>query len=197
MPILPVILAAGTGYRLGMPKVFYEYQGKTFFSWILEALTVHYQSPAVVIQADYYAKLCVNYHQISKWVINPFPERGMISSIRTALAEYQAENYCLIPIDFPFVTMQTYQKLAEINEKFPDTIVKPVFRGQGGHPLIIPYMLAEKIRLASQEQTLREIISGSDIYVHRVEVEDAGVLRNINTVADLCLDADWIENNGL
>jgi molybdenum cofactor cytidylyltransferase len=93
--------------------------------------------------------------------------------------------FLLHPVDFPLVQTATLiAMLQRYRDKHP-MIVQPVHEGRGGHPVLIDLSLLDEIRAALPEEGLRQVVRADPGRVERVEVEDTGVLKGMNSPSDL------------
>ena len=120
-------------------------------------------------------------------IINPFPENGMLSSVFCGIKfnEINPDGYLIIPVDLPFVKRETYNLLIKTFLENSDSIVKPQYKKNSGHPIIIPKTLINFITESGINNCLNEIIKKSKINKVIVETEDDGILKNINYPEDL------------
>lgn len=183
MLIKPLILAAGMGTRFDKPKVFCSYQGKYFIEMICESLSHHYLKPLVVIRKCFESDFRKTFPLIDEIVINENADKGMFSSVICGTNKITDTNICIIPVDHPFVSFNTYVKLAEFSEIHNNKIIKPVFNNERGHPVIIPQIL--KQYFSNDVKTLKELTSLNHVKTFFVEVYDKGILKNINKKEDL------------
>jgi len=148
-----VILAAGAGERLGGPKLRQGAGGRTFLERVL----------ATVVAAGCAPVVCVVRAADRDWaaaqvesaggavVVNPAPERGALSSLRLGLDRLGACTGALVaPVDHPFVAAATCRALVAAFAARTDAVVKPVWEGRSGHPVIIPRELFPRIPEAVQ-----------------------------------------------
>ncbi|MCD8480847.1 MAG: hypothetical protein LRZ88_11985, partial [Candidatus Cloacimonetes bacterium] len=70
-----------------------------------------------------------------------------------------------------------------IAEIATDTIIKPSYKGRSGHPIIIPSSL--DLSIDDDGEGLKGVIQKAALPICYVEVEDFGILRNINRPDDL------------
>lgn len=183
LKIQPVILAGGTGFRMGIPKLFCRLNNKTFLEWILDNLPDHVLQPAVVIRSEYQDKAKELYPEVKKWIVNPNPDKGMISSVIIALQQLDADNYLLIPVDYPLVLKSSYELLCQSCQEHCEQIIKPVYQNRRGHPIIVPKVL--KMHYNECLTDLRHWIHLSEIPLFMLKIEDPGVVGNFNTPEDL------------
>ncbi len=150
-----------------MPKADAGFEGKSFLQMITEKLL---------------------------WVgLNYFVARysdtaDMLATLRKAVKEIQgngetAAAYLVFPVDFPFVRQETLSLLLSIYRQSPEAVIRPVYDGQKGHPVIIPASL--DLESDDQGLGLKGIIGNSNLPLIDIPVPDKGILRNINTQEDL------------
>jgi molybdenum cofactor cytidylyltransferase len=185
MDISALILAAGSGSRIGTPKLMLEIDGKSFVNVIIDRIKIAGIKNIVCIVSEKtyeWAKKNINDCKI---VVNPEPEKGMISSVFYGMKNIDKCNgVMIIPVDHPYVETNTYKLLMMESEKNASVIIKPKFDGKSGHPIIIPYELANKITGDDFSTGLNDIISKSGCKQVFVDVEDNGILKNINKKED-------------
>jgi molybdenum cofactor cytidylyltransferase len=185
MKIRALILAAGKGSRIGKPKLMLEINNKSFISVIVDR----------VKSAGIDDMICIVSNETYEWtkknincniVINTEPEKGMISSVYYGAVNLNdCEGVMIIPVDHPFVEAGTYLELIEEFKKNKDSIIKPVFDGKSGHPVIVPYDIIKSINKENFSSGLKEVIKKSGRKQIYVEINDKGILKNINTKEDL------------
>jgi CTP:molybdopterin cytidylyltransferase MocA len=118
-------------------------------------------------------------------VVNAEPDRGMLSSVIEGVR--YAVDCCAVlvfPVDHPYVLDRTIEKLLRRSREKPDHFIKPVFGGRGGHPVVVPATAFGAIMDAHPTSSLRDVIAQHGIAVERLEVDDEGVIRNMNTPED-------------
>jgi CTP:molybdopterin cytidylyltransferase MocA len=181
-----VILAAGSGRRIGGPKALLPLEGVSFLERVLRTLCeaglaniVTVVSPAV---RDDMAKLPME----TRLVLNPDPESDMLTSLRQGAAKISnARGVFAVPVDHPFVRAETYRELIAVFEENSASVVVPVHRERGGHPALLPSAWLRGLPEKSWENGLRGAIRESGVTVVRAAVDDPGVLRNVNAPSDL------------
>jgi len=118
--------------------------------------------------------------------VNHEPEKGMISSIRIGVEQSPpSDGYMIIMVDHPFVQAETYRTLQEAFLENPGALIKPVYQGKPGHPVIVPHVVFEKGFSNDPNITLHDMIVASGVQVQSVEVDDDGVASNVNTLDQL------------
>jgi len=115
-------------------------------------------------------------------------ERGMFSSIQTALPEITAETFFVFLADMPAVPDDVVSRLAR-----PDitTWVRPSYAGKPGHPVRIHRVLIpELLELDPTSGAMRDVLHRYEGAL--LETDDPGVYLDLDRPADL----ERLENAG-
>ena len=181
-----IVLAAGRGRRMGLPKLRLVWGGKSFFEIILGRLDDGGIAPvAAVIAAaeEAWARPLAGHARL---VINHLPEAGMLLSVRLGVAALgECAALLIVPVDHPQVRPESYARLHESARQHPGMIIKPVCQGRPGHPVVIPRSLYPALLTAAPDSSLREVLRRSACPTHYEEVDDPGIHANINEAFDL------------
>ena len=182
-----IILAAGSGARIGQPKYRLPAEGGTFLDRVVSLARDAGCAPVVCVVAEQEAgRVRGQCGPTVSVVVNPNPIRGMLSSLREALTTIEgAPGVFVFPVDHPYIAPATARLLMECAVGQLDAVVKPEYIGRGGHPVYVPAGLFGLIRGAGRDASLRTIIAESGIRTVRVLVTDEGVVHNVNTPDDL------------
>jgi CTP:molybdopterin cytidylyltransferase MocA len=156
-----IILASGKGSRFGMPKSEARTEGLLFSELIMRSLKAA-GVECIILAQDYHTD-------------------SMLETLREAISRQSAEFYLIFPVDHPFVQSETLSLL--IAAMAPDTIIKPSYKGRCGHPVIIPATL--DLSLDDGGNGLKGIMQNARMPIQYIEVDDFGILRNINRPDDL------------
>lgn len=117
-------------------------------------------------------------------VTNPSRERGMFSSIQAGARAAEGDPILVLPGDQPWVEPATVAALlaryAEAN-----AIVSPRFNGKRGHPVVIPGRYRAKIVDAKEGATLHDVIKAHAAERIDIDVQDRGVVRDVDVPGDL------------
>jgi len=143
--ISAIILAAGYGRRIGKPKLMLETDGMSYAEIINNKLSnCKVKESLFVINTDSEAWSRKTLPEI-KYIINPRPDEGMLSSILLAYKQLSAsKNIMIFPVDHPFVSKETLDSIIEASTINQECVIKPEFDGKSGHPVIIPSSLLAK-----------------------------------------------------
>ena len=179
MKATAIILAAGEGKRMGMPKALLEYEkGKSF----LRALATTFGKAGcdVLAVVGHCAQDVRDNTPDVRMVENDAWRDGQLSSARAGLRaalDDGADVILVHPVDMPAVRTSTLKTLLTKTDG-TDAIV-PEFEGAAGHPLVLTRAGAEKILSAQGTATLEEAVSR--LQLRRVQTKDPGVVVNVNS----------------
>ena len=120
------------------------------------------------------------------WVYNENFNEGMFSSIVKGVKSLRPEikGFLLLPADMPLVKVSTINKILEVYEENKGDIVYPVYKGRRGHPPFISSNLFGNIKRWDGTGGLQELLSRHQEHAYHVEVEDPGILADIDTQED-------------
>jgi molybdenum cofactor cytidylyltransferase len=181
-----IILAAGQSQRFGKPKFSLPFDAeKTFLEKIInEYVSVGCNKIVVVINPEskpYFQKAFWMQSDHFEIVINPNPEIGRFSSVKTGLAALAEPQPTFIQnVDNPFVTDELLQLLLGSLKKHDG--VCPAFQKKGGHPLLISASLVTNLKSAEYGLDFKQYLKEFDI--QKPEVTDSKVLANINAAEE-------------
>jgi CTP:molybdopterin cytidylyltransferase MocA len=187
-----VILAAGSGTRMGgvAKALLRRDDNRTFLEHVTAtARAVGLVDGVVVVGPPFGEAVAAHAQSLGLRVaVNADPSRGMAASIGlgfTALAELgheSAEAAWLWPVDHPDVRAETLRAL--IGAIVDHEVAVPRFGDRGGHPPLIRRVLWPQMAgCASLEDGARGAIARS--LVRRLEVDDPGVIRDVDRVEDV------------
>ena len=188
MRTVAVVPAAGSAERFGGKKLLEPIDGEPLLDRTISALLDGGVSQVIVVVGPDATELQRDVNAFSDprvWpVVNPDPSRGMFSSLQAGMAEAEGDALVVLPADMPFVHSGTIAILLDVFASRP-AIVSPKYGGKRGHPVILPPSLRDEIRAADPVLTLHDILKRhQDIRVD-VDVEDPGVLRDVDRPEDL------------
>ena len=182
LKIAVLVLAAGAGMRVGMPKWQLELEGKTFLDIICDKLaSIQLSNIICVKRKEFEIK-----KPFLKCVINSTPEYGMFSSVYYGIKAYPGYGaYLIWPVDHPFVEVSTIIELKNIFESNQEKVIRPVFIGVSGHPIIVPNSLITYLKTPDYSGGLRQFVKDSKTEIFDLTVNDPGILKNVNVITDL------------
>lgn len=184
--IAAVVLAAGTSSRMGVPKQTLEYQGRAVLALVVENLL---ESPVdrVLVVLGYMAEevAVVLTGFPVKLVVNSLYAAGQATSVRAGLKALggTAEAVLFALGDQPLVKPQTVGLIIE-RYRVSGGIVAPYYRGERGNPVLFGCSFFPEIEALEGDAGAREIIKRHPESLNRLDVDDPGVLFDIDTLND-------------
>ena len=125
--IAGVILAAGDSSRMGFPKQLAEYKGKTILETVIDTVNKSFSETLVVLGHENDTITEKLDFKESTILINENWEKGIVSSIRTALF-YLSDNkeihsVMIFMADQPSVNSKIIEKLVNIKNKEDEVVI--------------------------------------------------------------------------
>jgi molybdenum cofactor cytidylyltransferase len=115
--------------------------------------------------------------------VNSDPQSDMAGSVRLGLRQTGADStgvlVCLC--DHPLVSAGTIAAIVDTHTACPDDIIIPHYKGRRGHPTLFPRAIINDI---VHSTTLREVITAHAGNVRPIEVDDEGVILDLDTPED-------------
>jgi len=178
-----VIIGAGAGTRFGGPKAEATLSdGRRFLDAIVEIAKSAGLDPIVaVLPPGVPAPAGV------RAVTNANPKSEQIASARLGLAQLTSapvSSALLWPVDHPFVTLESVLAILDAARRTDAHIVVPVYESRRGHPGWFHRDTWREL-MTVPDGGARAVIHADPRRVSEVEVSDRGVLRDIDTRADL------------
>ncbi len=196
MSVAAVILAAGASRRMGWPKALVEFEGQTFLDRMIAAVNEVCEPIIVVLgyAAEQVRRGTRLAHRV-RFVVNPHPELGQLSSLQCGLRALPAvfEGVLFTPVDFPCVQPATVRQLVEAfrSRSSGIAVVVPSWRGQRGHPVCVdPGVVRELLQLPLQGQA-RDVIRRYREQTLVVDTNDRGVIYDVDDPLSLEQARSW------
>lgn len=193
MRAVAVVTAAGSAERFGGKKLLTLIDGEPLLDHTIRALLEGGTAEVIVVVGrDALAELERDVNAMLdprvRAVENPDPSRGMFSSIQEGVGQAQGDTILVLPGDMPFVSPDTVRAVIASYARNP-AIVSPRYRGKRGHPVALPTALRDEIRAADSQATLHDIIRRHTDMRIDVDVDDPGVVRDVDRVEDLSAES--------
>lgn len=176
-----VILAAGASSRMGRPKPLLEFEGETFLDRLITRFSGICRPVIVVLGygADQ-VRTGIAHGGLAEIVINPAPERGMLSSLQCGLRSVplDVEAVLFTPVDLPSIRPSTI----EILIRTPAAVAIPLCDGRKGHPIRVSRQVVEELLALPVEAQAGDVIHRHR--AHLVDTGDPGILHDVDTPQD-------------
>jgi len=187
MKIPAIILAAGEGRRMGRAKQTLPFGGATMLEAVVRTLQASaVDRVAVVLGYRWQEVSAVLAGGDVETVVNPHPERGMLSSVQCGLARVaeDADAFLIALADQPHLQVRTVHALIAAAEKTGKGIVLPTFDGKRGHPVLFRTRYRAEILALPLSVGLNQIAKTHPDDVEEVALETPTVLQDIDTPED-------------
>ena len=184
-----IVTAAGSAERFGGRKLLALVSGEPLLDRTIRSLLdAGVSEIIVVVGTDGRAELERDVNAMNdarvRPVENPDPSRGMFSSIQEGVVTASGDALLVMPGDMPFVRPETVRTVIAKYLERP-AIVSPRYRGKRGHPVVMPLSLRDEIRTTPATANLHDVLKRHAALRVDVDVDDPGVVRDVDTPADL------------
>jgi molybdenum cofactor cytidylyltransferase len=182
-----VILAGGSSSRMGVPKALLRAPGgeETFLDRLIGILRPHC-SPVIVVlghEADR-IRAGLSRQPEAVFAVNHDWARGQLSSLQTGLGSVPAaaSGVLFTPVDYPMVRPETIASLAEefARRAGSSVLVIPRFQGKSGHPVCLGREIVPAFLNLPEGAQARDVIHRHTARTCYVDVDDPGVLFDID-----------------
>jgi molybdenum cofactor cytidylyltransferase len=186
--IAALLLAAGLSRRMGtLNKLLIAIDGKPMVRHVAEAAAASEARPLIVVTGHEREKVeaaLAGLTPAPRFVFNPEAAKGLSTSVKSGLAalppEVDAAVMCLG--DMPKVTSATIDRLlAAFNPVEGRAICVPVRGGKRGNPVLLAKSLFAELAGVSGDVGARDLIAAHPELVAEVEIENDGVLIDVDT----------------
>lgn len=181
-----IVPAAGRSERFGSMKLLAPIGGEPLLNHTLRSLLNAGVDRVVVVlapRADLDEATLLRDTRVTT-VLNPDPSQGMFSSIQAGLAAVDAATVLVLPADMPFVRSATVAAILTRAEE-SDEVVRPSLGEQHGHPIALPGRIREQLMRMDTRRSLKQALADASVDVREIEVDDTGVLRDVDHRSDL------------
>ena len=184
-----ILLAAGESRRMGFPKPLLRIDAESFIARTT-ALALGVASRLVIVLGAHVDRVrpAVASDPRITVVENPDYARGQLSSLKVGLAEAIAGGADAVMVhlaDHPMVAPATFRALVDEYSRAAKLIVVARYRERRGHPVIFDKAVFAELLAAPEDQGARVVVNTDPARVAYVDVDDPGVVLDLDTPADL------------
>jgi molybdenum cofactor cytidylyltransferase len=185
-----IILAAGTSSRMGQAKQLLPLGSSTVLAQTIEHAGAAEVDEVVLVLGSSAEPIR---HQLSpsllagvKVVVNQSYEQGMASSLRAGLSALDPQSAATLIIlgDQPFTLPQTLDQIIQAYRDSGAPIVIPTWQGTRGNPVLLDRSVFPEALALEGDVGCRAIFGNHLEEIVNVEVEDRGVLLDIDDRED-------------
>jgi molybdenum cofactor cytidylyltransferase len=179
---------------MGTPKALLDYRGETFLDRLIRVLGTA-TDPVIVVLGHHIAQIRAGLRGAAysnvRFVVNPEPERGQLSSLQTGLAALprDAEGCAFIPMDCPAVGEATVARLAQVfAARDPEMLlviprIQNDTEAQRGHPVFAARAIADELLGLPSDAKASDVIHRHIPRTQYVDVDDRGILTDVDDPA--------------
>ncbi|SDL87943.1 NTP transferase domain-containing protein [Bacillus sp. OK048] len=182
-----IILAAGLSKRMGQPKLLLPLKGKPMFRYPLELAIRNQLDPICLIGGQHSKTFETEAADLLNvdYIWNPNYEEGMSTSLKMGIQHLKEETDAVFIFlaDQPFVPDLVIQSMIE-QYRNGIRIVRPVYQGDLGHPILIDKSLFKEFQNITGDQGGKEIIKKYKNQTRLLPFEDAFWGMDIDTLKD-------------
>ncbi|HEY0962700.1 MAG TPA: nucleotidyltransferase family protein [Pseudomonadales bacterium] len=181
-----IVLAAGSATRFGSDKRLAEFAGDTLLARTLATLNSVFTQRVLVLRADDATDETLARRFGKDWLVVRATDagKGMGNSLAAAMACTADWNGAVVALaDMPFVRPVTCATIAA--RLTADTLVVPFHRGQRGNPVGIGSRYFSELATLRGDRGARELFERHAAALVKLDVDDPGILRDIDTPAAL------------
>jgi molybdenum cofactor cytidylyltransferase len=181
-----ILLAAGAARRFGAAKLLQRLADGTPIGLAsLRNLQAALEHVVVVLRPGDEALARLFSSVGVQTVVCPDADHGMGHSLAAGVAHHaRTPGWIVALADMPNILPQTIRSVAyELSAR--GGIVVPYFRSERGHPVGFSEAFREELLALQGDSGARAILQAHPQAIHRLEVDDPGVLQDIDTPQDL------------
>jgi CTP:molybdopterin cytidylyltransferase MocA len=134
-------------------------------------------------------------HNLAVTIAKNEEESEMADSVRIGLKKVNAVStgvlICLA--DHPLVRTDTMKALIAAHQEYPESIIIPSLKGKRGHPTLFPRDIIQEVFVLS---TMRDVIRDHEEEISYLNVDDDGVLLDMDTTGDYELVLEKFNKGG-
>lgn len=181
-----IVLAAGSSTRMGRAKALLASGDRPFVRRILDTLEAGgIANRLVVVRPGDRALVATIEAAGARAISNPRADEGQLSSLIAGLdaADTDGVDAVLVTlVDVPLLDSSTVRDLLARAAMSSAPIVRAVYRGRHGHPVIFKRATFAALRGADPAVGAKAVVRAN--VVEDVEIDDPGVVEDVDTPSD-------------
>ena len=184
--LVGIVLAAGASRRMGSDKLGLPWRDSTILGSTLTHWTAVPELDEVLLVRR--TDIPEVRRDRLRSLVNPNPDEGLGSSLRLAAEALPPDTIAAVVglADMPDLTEETISALiAAWLPLGPGGMTAPVYMGQRGHPVVFGADYFPALRGLAGDVGARAILQEHAAHLRLVDVDDPGVLMDLDTPADL------------
>lgn len=190
-----IVPACGASRRMGRPKLILPIAGQPLIARVVTALRqggvarVLVVVPAMDSQEGAATLAAAAQTAGAELVVVPQTPPDMRGTVECGLHRWLSASaptgpVLITPADSPGLSLALVARVLAFAATHPEQIVVPRVQGQRGHPLVLPAEQARRILDLPRDVGINALLTEQVEHVLYLDVEDAGVLADLDTPAD-------------
>jgi molybdenum cofactor cytidylyltransferase len=203
MKISALLLSAGESKRFGENKLLTNIDNKTIIEKSLDSLILQQKSlnEIIVVIGNDYTKILKTISNKKlpqvKVVLNKNYRKGIASSIIKGIENTSTDTeVCIIALaDMPFIKPETIKILINEIEKGRYGIITLIYKNRKGHPIAFSKKYFNELKRLKGDIGGRNIVEKYKKDVLEIEVDDEGIIIDIDTKEDYKFAVKKLKNS--
>lgn len=186
-PVAGIILAAGRGVRMGVTKQLLPFEQTTLLGQVIQTARQSRLDEICVVlgfEADRIRDSLdlTDIHLIKNSDWNKGQSFSVAAGLKVLPPEIDGALFLLG--DQPLVTIRTINSLVSTFQTTGHWIVAPCYKGQQGNPVLVAAPLFHRLTYPAGDAGARVLFGEFRHRMHRLAVDDPGILRDVDTPED-------------
>ncbi len=183
--ITAIVLAAGRSRRMGQPKMLLPWGKTTVLEHVIQTLKAAGLDEILVVIGGAREGVEAIVQESVRTIFNPGYERGeMLSSLQVGLGKASGKAVMVVLGDQPQVRTGSLEQIQEEFARRESSIIVPSYNMRRGHPWIVPKRYWDEILEMEPGESLRDFLHRHGDEIYYVNVDDPGVLLDLDTPED-------------
>ncbi len=194
--IWAIILAAGESKRMGFPKMFLTFNGKTMIENVIANVTESKVNNTIVVlgaERDSLIDLIAKSSVMSCY--NDKYREGMLSSVKCGFRNLPSDYKAVLVFqgDQPLITPMAINTVIDAYLLSGKGIVIPTYQNRRGHPLLVDRKYRGEIEKLSAAKGLRSLADKFYGDILEIETNESGILRDFDTYEEYKKEINQIQ----
>lgn len=160
--ISAVLIASGFSTRMGQEKLLLPIKGEPMIRHIAKVLHQSKVKERILIYRNPEVKEAVG-NYVHQAILNEKAALGQSQAVKLGVghAHPQSSGYLFVMGDQPLLSAEVINQLVEIHQQHPACILRPVYAGRPGNPVLFPWTYREQLLQVEGDQGGRGIIQAN------------------------------------
>lgn len=184
--VVGILLAAGASRRFGSHKLFAPLADGAPLAMASARCLVGVLAESIAVVRPEDVKLAALLKGQGLSIVEcAQAEQGMGYSLAAGIAATRTADAWLIMLaDMPYIQESTIRRLAKLLDSGVD-LIAPFYQGQRGHPVGFAAKFGPELLALHGDAGAREILSRHAALLKSLDVDDPGILADVDTPADV------------